>query len=307
MKKKETFLVRVKRDLKKNREIYLMALPVLAFYICFAYIPIYGLQIAFKDFNLGDGIWGSPWAGWKHFINFFSGPYFGRTLRNTLVISLYTIIICFPAPIIFAILLNEVKNKVFKKTIQTVSYLPHFISLVVICGIVKEFTQSTGLINSIVAFFGGTPETMLLNPDKFRAVYIVSELWQTLGWSSIVYLAALSGIDPTLYEAASIDGAGRFRKIWNVTLPGLLPTIVLMFIMRIGQFMSVGYDKILLLYNTNTYETADVISTFVYRKGLIESNYSFSAAVSLFNSVVNFVIVVIVNKISAKVSETSLW
>lgn len=307
MEKKESFLSRAGRDLKKNRGIYLMAIPVLAYYICFCYIPIYGLQIAFKDFNLGAGIWGSPWAGMKHFVSFFTGPYFWRTLRNTLLISLYTILVCFPAPILFALLLNEVKNKAFKKTVQTVSYLPHFISLVVICGIIKEFTQSTGLINSIIALFGGTPETMLLNPDRFRAIYVLSDLWQTIGWSSIIYLAALSGIDPTLYDAASVDGAGRFRKILNVTLPGLLPTIVIMFILRVGQFMSVGYDKILLLYNTNTYETADVISTFVYRKGLIESNFSFSAAVSLFNSLVNFILVIVVNKISAKVSETSLW
>lgn len=307
MNKKGTFLSRAKRDLKKNRGIYLMAIPVLAFYICFCYIPIYGLQIAFKDFSLGAGIWGSPWAGFKHFISFFTGPYFLRTLRNTLLISLYTIAVCFPAPIIFALLLNEVRNKAFKKTVQTVSYLPHFISLVVICGIIKEFTQSSGLINSIISFFGGTPETMLLNPDRFRSIYVLSDLWQTIGWNSIIYLAAPSGIDPTLYDAASVDGAGRFRKIINVTLPGLLPTIIIMFILRVGQFMSVGYDKILLLYNTNTYETADVISTFVYRKGLIESNFSFSAAVSLFNSLVNFILVVAVNKFSAKVSETSLW
>lgn len=307
MEKKETFLSRARRDLKKNRGIYLMAIPVLAFYICFCYIPIYGLQIAFKDFGLGTGIWGSPWVGFKHFTNFFTGPYFGRTLRNTLLISLYTILVCFPAPIVFALLLNEVKNKAFKKSVQTVSYLPHFISLVVICGIIKEFTQSSGLINSIINLFGGTPETMLLNPDRFRSIYVLSDLWQTIGWNSIIYLAALSGIDPTLYDAASVDGAGRFRKIINVTLPGLLPTIIIMFILRMGQFMSVGYDKILLLYNTNTYETADVISTFVYRKGLIESNFSFSAAVSLFNSLVNFILVVAVNKFSAKVSETSLW
>ncbi len=307
MTKKETFWKRTGHDLKKNRGIYLMAIPVLAFYICFCYIPIYGLQIAFKNFNLGDGIWGSPWCGLEHFKNFFGGPYFIRTLRNTMILSFYTIVVSFPAPIIFALLLNEVKWKPFKKTVQTVSYLPHFISLVVICGLIKEFTQSTGLINQIIVFFGGTAETMLLNPDRFRAIYVLSNLWQTIGWNSIIYLAALSGIDPVLYDAAAVDGAGRFRKILHVTLPGIVPTIVIMLILRIGSFMSVGYEKILLLYNTNIYETADVISTFVYRKGLIEANYSFSAAVSLFNSVVNFVLVVLVNRVSAKVSETSLW
>ena len=305
--KKETFWKKAGKDLKKNRGIYLMALPVLAFYICFSYIPIYGLQIAFKNFNLGDGIWGSPWSGLEHFKSFFGGPYFVRTLRNTVLLSLFTILVSFPAPILFALLLNEVRWKSFKRTIQTVSYLPHFISLVVICGLIKEFTQSTGLINQIIVFFGGTAETMLLNPDRFRPIYVISDLWQTIGWNSIIYLAALSGIDPTLYDAVAVDGAGRFGKIFHVTIPGIVPTIVIMLILRVGSFISVGYEKILLLYNTNIYETADVISTFVYRKGLIEANYSFSAAVSLFNSVVNFILVVFVNRVSARVSETSLW
>ena len=307
MMKKETFWKKAGHDLKKNHGIYLMALPVLAFYICFSYIPIYGLQIAFKNFNLGDGIWGSPWCGLEHFKSFFGGPYFVRTLRNTVLLSLFTILVSFPAPILFALLLNEVRWKPFKRTVQTVSYLPHFISLVVICGLIKEFTQSTGLINQIIVFLGWTAETMLLNPDRFRPIYVISDLWQTIGWNSIIYLAALSGIDPTLYDAAAVDGAGRFGKIFHVTIPGIVPTIVIMLILRVGSFISVGYEKILLLYNTNIYETADVISTFVYRKGLIEANYSFSAAVSLFNSVVNFVLVVFVNRVSAKVSETSLW
>ncbi|MEG1753260.1 MAG: ABC transporter permease subunit, partial [Christensenella sp.] len=239
--------------------------------------------------------------------NFFTGPYFVRTLTNTLALSLYTILICFPAPIIFALLLNELKMNKLKRTIQTVSYLPHFISLVVICGLIKEFTSSTGLINSIIVMFGGTAETMLLNPDRFRAIYVLSDLWQSIGWSSIIYLAALSGVDPSLYDAAAVDGANRFERVLHVTLPCLTPTIVIMFILRIGQFMSVGFDKILLLYNSNIYSTADVISTFVYRKGIVEANFSYSAAVGLFNAVVNFVLVIVVNKISAKVSETSLW
>ena len=297
----------VKKDLVKNKWIYLMAIPVVAFYLCFSYIPMAGIQIAFKNFNFGQGIWGSPWAGLTHFVSFFNGPYAWRVIRNTLLLSLYTILICFPAPILFALLLNEIKNKLFKRTIQTVSYLPHFISLVVICGLIKEFTQSTGLISTLLAFVGVPQETMLQDPDRFRALYVVSDLWQTIGWSSIIYLAALSGVDPTLYDAAAVDGAGRFRRILHVTLPCILPTIIIMFILRVGQFMSVGYDKILLLYNSSIYETADVISTFVYRKGIVESNFSFSAAVGVFNPLVNFVLVVVVNKISAKVSETSLW
>lgn len=307
MKKSPLILQTIKKDISKNKWIYIMAILVIVFYICFSYIPMAGIQIAFKDFNFGAGIWGSPWVGFKHFISFFQGPYAWRVIRNTLLVSLYTIVVCFPAPILFALLLNEAKNKLFKRTIQTVSYLPHFISLVVICGLIKEFTQSTGLVSTLLAFFGVPQETMLLDPERFRAVYVISDLWQTIGWNSIIYLAALSGVDPTLYDAAAVDGAGRFRRVLHVTLPCILPTIIIMFILRVGQFMTVGYDKILLLYNSSIYETADVISTFVYRKGIVESNFSFSAAVGVFNSLVNFVLVVVVNKISAKVSETSLW
>lgn len=298
---------KVRKNLYKYRGIYIMLIPVLLYYILFAYAPLSGLQIAFRDYRPGRGIWGSRWVGFDNFIQFFSGPYFWRTLRNTLLISGYTILICFPAPILFALLLNEVRLKYFKKAVQTISYLPHFISLVVVCGIIKEFVSTTGLFNSIVVAFGGEAANMLMDPGKFRSIYVISELWQTIGWNSIIYLAALSGINTELYDAAAVDGAGRFRRIWSITLPGLMPTIIIMFIMRIGQFMSVGFDKIILLYNENIYETADIISSFVYRKGLIESNYSYSMAVSLVNSLVNFALVVLVNKISAKVSETSLW
>lgn len=307
MKKSPLSTSAVKKDFKKNKWIYFMAIPVIVYYICFSYIPMAGIQIAFKDFNFGAGIFGSPWCGLKHFISFFNGPYIWRILRNTLLLSLYTIIVCFPAPILFALLLNEAKNKFFKRTIQTVSYLPHFISLVVICGLIKEFTQSSGLVSTLLATFGVTQETMLTDPERFRSIYIISDLWQTIGWNSIIYLAALSGVDPTLYDAAAVDGAGRFRRILHVTIPCIMPTIIIMFILRIGQFMTVGYDKILLLYNSSIYETADVISTFVYRKGVVESNFSFSTAVGVFNSFVNLFLVVVVNKISSKVSETSLW
>ena len=307
MKKNPLTMRAIKKDLLQNKWIYLMAIPVIAFYILFSYIPMAGIQIAFKDFNMGAGIWGSPWVGFKHFVSFFKGPYAWRTVRNTLLLSFYTILVCFPAPILFALLLNEAKNKLFKRTVQTVSYLPHFISLVVICGLIKEFTQSTGLVSSLLALVGVPQVTMLQDPSRFRSLYVVSELWQTIGWNSIIYLAALSGVDPTLYDAAAVDGAGRFRRVLHVTLPSILPTIIIMFILRVGQIMSVGYDKILLLYNSGIYETADVISTFVYRKGIVESNFSFSAAVGIFNSLVNFALVVTVNKISDKVSETSLW
>lgn len=310
MKKKSITLADIKRDLIKNRWIYIMALPVIAYYIIFSYIPMAGVQIAFKNYNFGAGVWGSPWAkngGFQHFISFFKGPYAWRTIRNTMLLSLYNILVCFPLPIVLALLLNEIKCNPFKRVIQTVSYLPHFISLVVICGLIKEFTQSDGLISVLLSYLGVKQETMLLDPTRFRAIYVISDLWQTLGWNSIIYLAALSAVDPNLYDAAAVDGAGRFRRVIHVTIPAILPTIIIMFILRVGQFMSVGYDKILLLYNSSIYETADVISTFVYRKGLVESNFSFSAAVGLVNSVVNFILVVTLNKISNKVSETSLW
>ncbi len=300
-------LTNIRKDLKKYKWIYILALPVVAYYICFSYLPLYGIQIAFKNYSFGKGIWGSPWVGLQHFSSFFNGPYFWRLLRNTLLLSAYSLLICFPAPILFALLLNEVRCAAFKRTVQTISYLPHFISLVVICGLIKEFTNSTGLISKLVALGGGRAMTMLSDPTKFRAIYVISDLWQTIGWNSIIYLAALSGVDPCLYDAAVVDGAGRVRRVLHVTIPGIMPTIIIMFILRVGQFMSVGYEKILLLYSSSIYETADVISTFVYRKGLIESNFSYSAAIGLFNSLVNFALVFGVNKLSSKMSETSLW
>ena len=284
-----------------------MLLPVLAYYIVFCYIPIYGIQIAFKNFSPGLGIIGSPWAGLTHFRAFFAGPYFVRTFTNTLLISLYSILFSFPSSIILALLLNEVGNRYFKKTVQTISYLPHFISTVVICGIIREFTASNGLIGGIVKALGGVPKTLLIDPAMFRPIYIISEIWQGIGWGSIIYLAALSGIDPTLYDAAVVDGAGRFCRMIHITLPGILPTIVIMFILRLGSIMGVGWEKIILLYNENIYSTADVISSYVYRKGLIEQNYSYSAAVGLFNSVINFMLVVFANSFSRRMSGTSLW
>lgn len=284
-----------------------MLLPVLAYYIVFCYIPIYGIQIAFKNFSPGLGIGESPWTGLTHFRAFFAGPYFVRTFTNTLLISLYSILFSFPSSILLALLLNEVGNRYFKKTVQTISYLPHFISTVVICGIIREFTASNGLIGGIVKALGGVPKTLLIDPAMFRPIYIISEIWQGIGWGSIIYLAALSGIDPTLYDAAVVDGAGRFRRMIHITLPGILPTIVIMFILRLGSIMGVGWEKIILLYNENIYSTADVISSYVYRKGLIEQNYSYSAAVGLFNSVINFMLVVFANSFSRRMSGTSLW
>ena len=307
MKKSPLILQTIKKDISKNKWIYIMAIPVIVFYICFSYIPMAGIQIAFKDFNFGAGIWGSPWVGFKHFISFFQGPYAWRVIRNTLLVSLYTIVVCFPAPILFALLLNEAKNKLFKRTIQTVSYLPHFISLVVICGLIKEFTQSTGLVSTLLAFFGVPQETMLLDPERLRAVYVISDLWQTIGWNSIIYLAALAGIDQEQYEAARVDGAGRIRQIISVTLPGLMPTITILFILKMGNILNVGFEKILLLYSPTTYEVADVISTYVYRIGILDANFSYSTAIGLFNSVVNIIFLLLTNAISKKMNNSGLF
>ncbi len=299
----------IHKDFKRNRYIYLMALPVLAYYLLFHYQPMYGAIIAFKDFTPAGGILGSPWAGLKHFHTFFTGPYAFRLIRNTFLISFYELIFGFPAPLLLAILLNEILATRYKRVIQTLSYLPHFISLVVICALIKNFTASTGLVNDIIAFFFGKKarSTLLQDPSNFRTIYVVSGIWQGVGWGSIIYLAAISKIDQQLYEAAIIDGAGRFARMVHVTLPGILPTIIIMLILRMGSLMSVGFEKVFLLYNTGIYETADVISTYVYRRGIIDTDWSFSAAVGLFNSIVNFILVVTANFISRKVSETSLW
>ncbi len=297
----------IKTDIIRNKYIYIMALPVVAYYIIFHYAPMYGAIIAFKEFNPALGIMGSPWVGFKHFKSFFEGVYFWRLVRNTLLISVYSLIWGFPAPIILALLLNEVKNKYFKRTVQTVSYLPHFISLVVVCGIIKDFTSTDGVINDIIEFLGGERTNFLMIPEWFRPIYVGSGIWQEVGWGSIIYLAAITNIDPQLYEAATIDGASRWKQTWHITLPGIVPTIVILLILRLGGLMSVGFEKIILLYNSATMETADVISSYVYRRGLLDFDYSFSAAVGLFNSVINLILITSANRLSRKVSETSLW
>lgn len=295
------------RNFRRYKYIYIMALPVVIYYLIFMYWPMYGAQIAFKQYSPGKGITGSPWIGFAHFAKFFRSFYLVRLLRNTLLISLYSLLFSFPAPILLALLLNELRSNRFKRCVQTISYLPHFISVMVVCGMIIDFTRSDGLINDVAALFGGARQTMLLNPALFRSIYIVSDIWQGVGWGSIIYLSALTGIDAQQYEAAVIDGAGRFQKMLHVTLPGIAPTIVIMLIMRVGQIMNVGYEKIILLYNGNTYETADVISSFVYRKGLVEADYGYSTAIGLFNSSVNLLLLLIANTVSRRVSETSLW
>lgn len=303
----KSFFTRLRKDLRVNKSVYIMFLPVLIYYIIFHYKPMYGAIIAFKDYTPIKGIMGSEWIGFKHFIDFFSSFYFRRVLRNTLVISFSTLLFGFPAPIILALLINELKSKVFSRTVQTITYMPHFISMVVICGMIRTFTIDSGIINDIIAFFGGERVTLLGQPKLFVPVYVLSGIWQEVGWGSIIYLAAMAGIDQELYEAAKIDGAGRWKQTLYVTLPGIAPTIVILLILRMGSLLNVGFEKIILLYSPATYETADVISSFVYRKGLQEFNWSFSSAVGLFNQVINFVLLISANWFSRKVNESSLW
>lgn len=295
------------RDLRQHWPVYLMFLPVLAYYIIFHYWPLYGAQIAFKDYIPARGVLDSRWVGLKHFYSFFGSYYFGRLLRNTLLISLYGILFSFPAPILFALLINELHHTGLKKFVQTCTYMPHFLSTIVVCGMIIDFTASGGIVNRFLSLFGIRDRTLLLYPQYFRTVYILSDIWQNVGWSSIIYLAALSGIDPALYEAAQVDGAGRLRQAIHVTLPGIVPTIMVLLILRCGQIMNVGYEKIILLYNDNTLETADVISSFVYRRGLLERNYSYSSAVGLFNATVNLVILMGSNQLSRRLNGNSLW
>ena len=295
------------KDFKTNKFLYLMAIPLIAFFVIFAYLPMGGLLMAFEDFKPNLGILGSPFVGLDNFADFFSSIFAARVIRNTLIISFLQLIIEFPLTIIFALLINELKDGLYRKGVQMLTYMPYFVSMVVLAGIIVDFTKSTGVIGQLVSIFSGKTENLLANPSYWRPLYIVSNLWQGLGFGSIIYVAALSGIDQELYEAAEIDGATRWKQTLHITLPGIASTIIIMLIMRIGMIMSVGQEKTILLYTPQVYETADIISSFVYRKGLPEFNYGYSTAVSLFNSVINFALLVTTNAISKRYSETSLF
>ncbi len=298
---------RILLDIRKNKYKYLMILPIVIYFIIFHYKPMYGVIIAFKRFKPTVGIWKSDWVGLKYFISFFKDPYFFRLLKNTLSISFLELLFGFPAPIILALLLNEIKALRFKKLVQTISYMPHFISTVVICGMITTFCNTNGLFNDIIAAFGGARENLLGKSELFYPIYVLSGIWQGVGWGSILYLAALSGIDQEQYEAAKIDGAGRIQQMFYITLPGLAPTIVMMLILRVGSLMSVGYEKIILLYNTSTYDVADIISSYVYRRGIIEGNFSYGAAVGLFNSLINVILIVFANSVSKKMGQSGIY
>jgi putative aldouronate transport system permease protein len=304
---KPSFWVLVKKDMRRNRYIYLMLLPVILYYLLFHYGPMYGAIIAFQDYIPNKGVFGSKWIGFENFENFFNSFFFLRLIRNTLAINLLDLIFGFPAPILLAVLLNEIRWEPFKRFVQTVSYMPHFISVVVIVGILIDFFARDGLVNNLISPFLAEPVAFMQSPELFRQLFVGSGIWQHMGWTSIIFLAAITNIDPSLYEAAMVDGAGRFRQLIHITLPGIMPTVLVLLILRLGSMMSIGYEKIILMYSPATYETADVISTYVYRRGILNTDYSFSAAVGLFNSVINFGLVVIANTISRKVNNTSLW
>ncbi len=298
----------IARDWQRNKILYLMLLPVILYYLIFHYVPMYGSVIAFQDFDPAKGIAGSPWVGFQNFQSFFQSFYFGRLIRNTLVISSLDLLLGFPAPIILALLLNELRWGPFRRLIQTITYMPHFISIVVIVGMMVDFTAKDGLFNTLLTqTVGGEPILFLQRPELFALIYVLSGIWQNIGWGSIIYLAAITAIDPTLYEAAMVDGANRFHQIRYITLPGIMPTIIILLILRMGSMMAVGFEKILLMYNPLTMATADVISTYVYRKGILDADYGFSAAVGLFNSIINFTLLTIANRFSRRNSDTSLW
>lgn len=294
-------------DFKMNYSLYGMMLVVAVWFLLFCYLPMYGAMIAFKDYNPALGFLKSPWVGVKHFEAFFTSPSFPRLMTNTIKISLVSLVFGFPAPIILALLMNEIKKQKFIKAVQNITYLPHFISLVVVCGMVRDFTSNQGVIGVLTEMFGGEAISLLSFKEKFLPVYVVSSIWQEIGWGTIIYLAALTSIDLHLYEAAEIDGAGYYRQMLHITLPGICSTIVVLLVMRMGSMLSVGYEKIILLYNDATMEVADVINTYVYRRGLIKMDFSYSAAIGLFSSVVNILFLTMANAINKKINNESIW
>ncbi len=295
------------RDYKLNKWKYLLILPVLVYLALFAYKPMYGLVIVLKNYKTTRGIAGSDYVGFMWFRAFFNDPYFFRLLRNTFTLSALSIVFGFPAPILLALMINEVQNTKFKRVVQTITYMPYFISLVVTCSIITIYCQQDGLFSNIAVLFGGERQNYLINVNAFRPIYVISGIWQNIGWNSIIYLAALSGIDMEQYEAARIDGANRFQQIVHVTIPGILPTIMVLFVLRMGSILNVGYEKVLLLYTTSTYEVADVFSTYTYRMGLVNQQYSLSTSVGLFNTLVNVMFLVLTNYLSKKTTESGLF
>jgi len=295
-------------DLCRDYELYLFLIPTVVWYVIFCYGPIYGLQIAFRDFNGALGIWGSKWVGLKHFRSFFDSYYFWPLIKNTLLVSFYSLVAGFPLPILLALMLNEMKNSGYRKFIQTVTYAPHFISTVVLVGMLNVMlSKSYGIVNFALRALGLEAYNFMGDPNMFRDIYVWSGVWQGAGWGSIIYIAALSAISPELIEAATIDGANRLQRVIHINLPHILPTMVILLILNCGSIMSVGFEKVYLMQNDLNIATADVISTYIYRRGLVNSDFSFSSAVGLFNNIVNFMILIAVNFLSRRIGETSLF
>ena len=287
--------------------LLLCALPVL-YFIIFHYVPMYGVQIAFKDFKAADGIWGSAWCGLEHSRRFFSSSQFWPLIKNTLGLSFLQILIGFPIPIILAIMLNQTKNQKFRKFVQSVVYCPHFISIVVLTGMLYIFlSPRNGIVNQIIEFFGGDPIFFLGDAKYFKGTFVLSGIWQNAGWSAIIYIAALAGISPDLYEAAQVDGANKWQRIWHIDIPGILPTVIMMLILEVGKVMNLGFQKAYLMQNAQNLASSEIIATYIYKVGLIDAQYSYSAAINLFNNVVNIILLVTVNKIAKKMTSTSLW
>lgn len=304
MKTKSRTLLKIIRDY----QIYVLAAPAVIYLFIFNYLPMYGVTIAFKDFNAVKGILGSPWVGFDHFVRFFHSYQFWPLMKNTILISLYQLIAGFPIPIILAILLNQTRSKRFKSLVQTVTYAPHFISVVVLVGMLIIFlSPRSGFINHLIQAFGGEPILFMGEPAFFKSIYVLSGVWQNTGWASIIYLAALAGISPELYEAAKVDGASKWKQILHIDLPGIMPTAIIIFILNVGQIMNVGFQKLYLMQNPLTESSQEIISTYIYKIGLISNQYSYSTAINLFNSAINIMLLILVNYISKRVSKTSLW
>ena len=306
-KTKKQTKINFKQILKKNWVCYLFILPMLIYVIIFNYIPMYGIQLAFKDYRVADGIWGSAWVGLKHFKTFFESYQFKDLLWNTLSLSLYSLIAGFPMPIIFALLLNYITNVKLKKVVQMVTYAPHFISTVVYCGMILIFLSSDGVINQLLKLIGIDSVAFLTNPSNFRHIYVWSGVLQNIGWGSIMYISVLTSVDPTLHEAATVDGATRFQRLLHIDLPAIVPTMVIMLIMRAGEIMDLGFEKAFLLQNNINLDYSEIIATYVYKIGIQGGQFSYSSAIGLFNNVINMVLLVVVNKIAKKVSDVSLW
>ncbi|MEF9960071.1 MAG: ABC transporter permease subunit [Niameybacter sp.] len=289
-------------------QLYAFVAPAVICLLIFSYVPMYGVQLAFRDYNPIMGITGSPWVGFEHFIRFFNSYQFKQLISNTLILSLYSLIVGFPIPIILALALNQVKNSKFKKLVQTVTYAPHFISVVVLVGMLGIFfSVNGGLVNEIIKLFGGEPTLFMGEVKYFRHMYVWSGIWQSMGWSAVIYLAALSGVSPELHEAATVDGATKLKRIWHIDLPTILPTIVTLLILNCGSVMSMGFEKAFLMQNPLNAEQSEIIATYVYKMGLINAEYGFSTAVGLFNSVINCILLISVNKVSKKIGQDGLW